>query len=150
MSFSRPSRRPSRRPILIGFTAAIAVALLLPAAAAGGPQSNHLEFRLSSPEHQDIVGEGAILIRARCLGEPCTVVASAKSKSPSLHTGKARAKIGAGEAETLSLPLAKQQRGKLKAALEAGRHPTFTVEATAHDQAGTHIPLSIEVTAQKP
>lgn len=150
MSFARLSQRPSRRPILIALTAAIAVAALLPAAAGAGPQGHHLEFRLSSPEHQDIVGEGAILIRARCLGEPCTVVAAAKSKSPALHTGKARAKIGADEAETVSLPLAKRQLGKLKAALEAGHHPTFTVEATAHDRAGTYIPLSIEVTAQKP
>lgn len=150
MSFARPFQRPSRRPILIGLTAAIALAALLPAAAGAGSQSHHLEFRLSSPEHQDIVSEGAILVRARCLGEPCTVVAAAKSKSPSIKTAKARAQVGAGESETLALPLSKQQRGKLKAALEAGRHPSFTVEATAHDRAGTYIPLSIEVTAQKP
>lgn len=149
VSFARPSQRLRRGPILIGLAAVIAAALL-PAAAGAGSTNHHLEFRLSSPEHQDIVGEGAILIRARCLGEPCTVVAAAKSKNPLLHTGKARAQIAAGEAETLALPLPKQQRGKLKAALEAGRSPVFTVKATARDQAGTHIPLSIEVKAQKP
>lgn len=151
MSLVPVVQRLRRGPILIGLAAVIAALVLLPAAAgAGGPQSHHLEFRLSSPEHQDMVGEGAILIRARCIGEPCSVVAAAKSNQPALHTGKARARIAAGDAETISLPLARQQRGKLKAALEAGRSPVFTIEATARDQAGTHIPLSIEVTAQKP
>jgi hypothetical protein len=78
------------------------------------------------------------------------VVASAKSKNPSLHTGNVRTQIGVGEAETLTLPLAPRQRGKLKAALEAGRSPTFTVTATAHDQGGTRIPLTITVEAKKP
>jgi hypothetical protein len=149
-SFVPLIHRPLRGPILIGFAAAISALALLPAAAGAGSTNHHLEFRLSSPEHQDMVGEGAILIRARCLGEPCRVVASAKSKKPLLHTGKARAQLAAGTSETLSLPLPKLQRGKLKAALEAGRSPVFTVEATARDNAGTHIPLTIEVRAEKP
>ncbi len=128
----------------------VAVVLLPAAAGAGGTKSHQFEFRLSSPEHQDMVGESAILIRARCIGEPCTVVASAKSKDPALHSGSTTARIAAGEAETISLPLAPRQRGKLKAALEAGRSPTFIVKATAHDSAGTHVPLSIEVHAIKP
>jgi hypothetical protein len=149
VSFSRlPLRRP-RGPILIGL-AVIALAALLPAAAIGGAKGAHLEFRLSALPHQDMVGESAIEVRARCLSEPCTVVASATSKNPALHTGQARVKIAAGEAKTLALPLPKQQRGKLKAALESGRSPIFTVKATAHDQAGTYIPLSIQVKAQKP
>jgi hypothetical protein len=149
VSFSRPPQRPSRGPILIA-ALAIALAALLPAAAVGGPKENRLEFRLSAMRHQDMVGKSAIELRARCLGEPCTVVASAKSKNPSIYTGKVRVKIGSGDSATLSLPLAKRQRGKLKAALEAGKAPTFTVEATAHDQGGTHIPLEVEVKAQKP
>ena len=40
--------------------------------------------------------------------------------------------------------------GTLKAAFEAGRSPTFTVKATAHDQAGTSVPLSITVQAKNP
>lgn len=129
----------------------IAAAVLLPpAAAAGGPQGHHFEFRLSALPYQDMVGESAIQVRVRCLSEPCTVVASAKSKSPALHSGTTRAQLAVGEAETLSLPLAPRQRGKLKAALEAGRSPTFTVTATAHDSRGTYLPLSIEVQAQKP
>ena len=151
MSFARPSQRLSRGPILIAL-AAIAIAALLPAVAGagapkGGPQ---LEFRLSASPHQDIVGESAIQVRARCLRESCTVVAAAKSKSPALHSGKASTTLAAGESETLSLPLAKQQRGKLKAALEAGKSPTFTVEATAHDAAGDHVHLSIAVSPSKP
>jgi hypothetical protein len=149
VSFARPLQRLSRGPILIGL-AVIALAALLPAAAGAGSNAHHLEFRLSALPHQDVVGESAIAVRVRCLSEPCTVVASAKSKNPSLHTGTARTQIAAGEAETLSLPLAPRQRGKLKAALEAGRSPTFTVTATAHDQAGTRIPLSITVEAKKP
>ena len=129
----------------------IAVAALLPAVAGAGGTKNahHLEFRLSALPDQDMVGESAILVRARCLSEPCTVVAAATSKSPALHTGTAHAKLAAGAAETLSLPLPPRQRGKLKAALEAGRSPIFTVKATAYDHAGTYIPLTITVEAKK-
>jgi hypothetical protein len=148
VSFARSLQRLSRGPILIGLV--VIVAALLPAAAGAGSNAHHLEFRLSALPHQDLVGESAILVRARCLSEPCTVVASANSKNPSLHTGTARTQIAAGEAETLPLPLAPRQRGKLKAALEAGRSPTFTVTATARDRAGTRIPLSIMVEAKKP
>jgi hypothetical protein len=148
VSFARSIQRLPRGPILIAL-AAVALVALLPAAAVGGPR-HHLEFRLSALPHQDMVGESAILVRVRCLSEPCTVVATAKSKSPSLYSGQARTTLAAGESETLSLPLAKQQRGKLKAALAAGREPIFTVRATAHDQAGTRIPLAIEVRPQKP
>jgi hypothetical protein len=148
VSFSRLSLRRPRGPILIGL--ALVALALLPAAAIGGTKSAHLDFRLSALPHQDMVGESAIEVRARCLSASCTVVASATSKSPALHTGQASVKIAAGEATTLSLPLPKQQRGKLKAALEAGRSPVFTVKATAHDQAGTRIPLSIQVEAKKP
>jgi hypothetical protein len=149
VSFSRPTLRRPRGLILIGL-ALIALAALLPAAAIGGSTGAHLEFRLSALPHQDMVGESAIEVRARCLHEPCTVVASASSKNPALHTGQAHARIAAGEAKTLSLPLSKQQRGKLKAALESGRSPIFTVKATAHDKAGTYVPLSIQVKAKKP
>jgi hypothetical protein len=149
VSFARPLPRLSRGSILIGL-AVIALAALLPAAAGAGSNAHHLEFRLSALPHQDMVGESAIQVRVRCLSEPCTVVASAKSKNPALHSGTTRAQLAVGEADTLSLPLAPRQRGKLKAALEAGRSPTFTVTATAHDQAGTRIPLSITVEAKKP
>jgi hypothetical protein len=126
------------------------LALALVPAVAGGANSAHLEFRLSALPHQDLVGASALEVRARCLSEPCTVVASARSKNPAIHTGQIRVTIAAGEAKTLSLPLPKQQRGKLKAAFEAGRSPVFTVKATAHDQAGTYVPLSIQVAARKP
>jgi hypothetical protein len=149
VSFARPLQRLSRGPILIAL-AVIALAALLPAVAGAGSNAHHLEFRLSALPHQDMVGESAIAVRVRCLTEPCTVVASAKSKSPALQSGTTRARLAAGEAETLSLPLAPRQRGKLKAALEAGRSPTFTVTATAHDQGGTRIPLTITVEAKKP
>jgi hypothetical protein len=149
VSFTRPLQGLPRGPILIA-VALVAMAALLPAAAGAGTQSHHLEFRLSALPHQDIVGESAIEVRVRCLSEPCTVVASAKSNNPGLHSGTTRATIAVGDSETLSLPLAPRQRGKLKAALEAGRSPTFTIKATAHDQAGTRIPLTITVQAKKP
>ena len=143
VSSSRPLQRRPRGPILI-VLALIALFALVPAAGAKGV---HLEFRLSGDSHQDLVGESAIEIRARCLGEPCVVVASAKSKNPSLHTGKARAKIAAGEAKTLFLPLPKQQRGKLKAALEAGRAPT---SPSRPPPATTAAPTSLSRSRSKP
>lgn len=144
MSIIRPLLRLPRRRILIGLTAAAATALV-PAVSTAGAPAHHLVFRLSGPGRQDVVGAGAIKIRAVCPAEACTVVAAAKSKNPSLHTAKARAQIAAGSAETLLLPLPPKQASKLKAALESGRSPTFTVKATARGDAGTHVPLSIRV-----
>lgn len=149
VSFSRPSLRPPRGPILIGL-ALFALVALLPAAAIGGTKGAHLEFRLSAMPRQDMLGESAVEVRARCLSEACTVVASASSKNPALHTGQARTRLAAGEAKALSLPLSKLQRGKLKAALESGRSPIFTVKATAHDKAGNYVPLTIQVEAKQP
>ena len=71
VSFARPLQRLSRGPILIGL--ALIVAALLPTAAGAGADAHHLEFRLSALPHQDMVGESAILVRARCLSEPCMV-----------------------------------------------------------------------------
>jgi hypothetical protein len=148
MSIIRPLLKLRRTPILIGLLAAIVAAALVPAASSAARQpAHHLVFRLSGPEHQDVLGAGAIKIRARCPAEACTVVASATSKSPSIRTARARAHIAAGSAETLSLPLSPRQAGKLKAALKTGRSPAFTVKAIASDPAGTHVPLSIEVHA---
>jgi hypothetical protein len=148
MSNIGPIQRLRRAPLLIALGTGIAAAALVPAAAAA-PQMHHLEFHLSGPSPQDIVGKAAIKVNARCPTEACTVVASATSEHPAVHTGSTRVSVRAGGSATLSLPLAPRQRGKLKAALEAGRTPTFTVSAAAHDQAGTRVPLTIQVRPQK-
>jgi hypothetical protein len=148
MSIIRPLQRLRRRPVLIALSAGILAAALVPAAAAA-PRANHLKFHLSGPSPQDIVGSEAIRVRASCPSEACTVTATATSEHPSVHTGSARVSVRAGGAATLNLPLAPRQRGKLKAALEAGRSPTFTVNATARDHAGTKVPLTIQVRSLK-
>jgi hypothetical protein len=148
MSIIRPLQRLRRGPVLIALSAGIAAAALVPTAAAA-PQMHHLEFHLSGPSPQDIVGAAAIRVQASCPTEACTVVASATSEHPAIHTSNARISVRAGGAATLKLPLAPRQRGKLKAALEAGRSPTFTVNATARDHAGTKVPLTIQVRPQK-
>jgi len=155
MSIIRPPQRLHLARVLIGLAASAAVAGLLPAAAgAGGPQggstSHHLEFRLSGRDHQDVLGVGAILINARCPTEACAVVAKATSESPSIQSGTVHAHLAAGQAKRISVPLARRQRGKLKAALKAGKTPILTVEATARDNSGNRIPLSLEVRAFKP
>jgi hypothetical protein len=155
MSIMRPPQRLHLARVVIALAASVAVAGLIPAAAgARGPQGSskghHLEFRLSGRDHQDILREGAIVINARCPTEACTVVAQATSRTPAIHTATVHARVGAGKAASISLPLAKRQRGKLKAALRAGKSPTLTVKAIARDHAGNKIPLSFEVRAFKP
>jgi hypothetical protein len=148
MSIIRPLQRLRHGPVLIALSAGLLAAALAPAAAAA-PQTHHLEFHLSGPSPQDIVGTAEIKVRARCPTEACTVTASATSEHPALHTGNARVSVPAGGAATLKLPLAPRQRGKLKAALAAGHSPTFTVNATARDHTGTKVPLTIQVRPQK-
>ncbi len=141
--------------MVIALLAPVLVAGLIPAAAGAGapkdaPKGHHLEFRLSGRDHQDVLGARAVVINARCPTEACTVVAQATSQNPSIHTGTVQVHVAAGKAASISLPLAKHQRGKLKAALEAGKSPTLKVKATARDHAGNRIPLSFKVRAFKP
>jgi hypothetical protein len=151
MSIIRPSPRLRPSRILIALAATVTLVALVPTAAgAGAPKVHRLSFHLSGPLHQDVIGAGAIEIRARCPTEACTIVAQATSKSPSFRTAKVHAQIPAGAAESISLPLAPRDRGKLKAAFKAGRSPTLTVNAIARDAAGTKVPLSIEVRPSKP
>lgn len=155
MSIIRPQQRLHLARILIAVLAPVVVAGLVPAAAgAGGPQGgskgHHLEFRLSGRDHQDILGAGVIAFNALCPTESCTVVASATSKSPSIHSATVHAHVAAGKAKSISLPVAKRQRGKLKAALEAGKTPILKIKAIARDKSGNRIPLSFEVRAFKP
>jgi hypothetical protein len=140
--------RPRRGRILIGLAAALAVAALFPAASSAG--RHHLVFRLSGPSHQNMVTAEAVAIALHCPIEACTVVASASSASPSIRTATARARVAGGTTERLKLPLAPRQSAKLKAALEAGKLPTLTVHATAHDSAGNRVPLTLLVRSDKP
>jgi hypothetical protein len=151
MSIIRPALRLRPHRILIALAATILGAALLPiAAGAGASETHHLVFRLSGPAHQDVISSGSIRIDVHCPADACTVVASAISKSPSIRTVKVHAHVPAGAAESISLPLGSHDRGKLKAAFEAGHVPTLTVKATAHDAAGNHVPLSITVHPSKP
>lgn len=151
MSIIRPPQRLHLTRLIIALVAPVVVTGFYPAAAgAGATQGHHLEFRLSGRDHQDVLGARAIVINARCPTEACTVVARATSRQPSIQSATIHAHVAAGKAATIMLPLAKRQRGKLKAALEAGKSPSLMVKATAHDQVGNKIPLSLEVRAFKP
>jgi hypothetical protein len=157
MSIIRPSLRLRPGRILIGLLTAITAAALIPSAAGAGapkgdqaPAGHHLVFRLSGRSHQDVIGAHSVTVRARCPVEACTVVASATSQSPAIHTARVHAQIPAGSAAALTVPLAPRDRGKLKAALEAGHSPTLMVKVIAHDGAGNRIPLTIEVRPFKP
>jgi hypothetical protein len=151
MSIIRPVSRPRPRRILIALAATITAMALLPTAAgAGGTTTHHLVFRLSGPARQDVISSGAVRIEAHCPADACTVVASAISKSPSIRTAEVQAHVPAGATESISVPFASRDRGKLKAAFEAGHRPTLTVEASARDAAGDHIDLSITVRPARP
>jgi hypothetical protein len=151
MSIIRPTVKLLPGRILIVLLTAITATALIPAGAgAGGPKSHHLVFRLSGPARQDVIANGVIFVNARCRTEACTIVASAISKSPSFRTAKVHAHLPAGTLDTISLPLAPRERGKLKAAFKAGHSPTLTVKAVAHDASGTRVSLSIKVRARKP
>jgi hypothetical protein len=149
MSIIRPVSRllPGRVPSAL--LAAIVAVALVPAMA-GADGAHHLIFRLSGRSHQDVLDSGAILVNAHCPAEACTVVAMATSKSPAFHTAKVHARVPAGAAASLSLPLGPRRRDRLKAALEAGHSPTLTVKATAHDRVGNKILLSLTVRPFEP
>lgn len=141
-------RRPGR--ILIGLLAMTAgTAGLIPAiSTAGAPSGAHkLVFRIDGQARQDVVGAGGIVVTAKCPAEACTVTASAKGKSPSVHTGTVRARVAAGGSERMMLPLSAKDGEKLKAALAAGKKPVLTVSATARDGYGARVPLELTVTA---
>jgi hypothetical protein len=141
-------RNPGR--ILIGLLAiAAGVAALVPAiSSAGSPHGTHkLVFRIDGQARQDVVDAGGIVVTASCPTESCTVVASAKAKRPSVHTGKVRMRVSGGGSQRMMLPLGAKDAEKLGVALAAGEKPALTVNATARDGYGAEVPLKMTVTA---
>ncbi len=141
-------RRPGR--ILIGVVAMTAgAAALIPAiSSAGAPNSAHkLVFKIGGQARQNVVGAGGIVVTAKCPAEACTVVASAKSTSPRVNTGKVRARVAGGGSARMMLPLSAKDGEKLRAALAAGKKPALTVSAMARDGYGAKVPLELKVTA---
>jgi hypothetical protein len=141
-----------RRPglILIGLLAvSVGSAALVPAiSSAGSPKNVHkLVFRIDGQARQNVVGAGGIVVTARCPAEACTVVASAKAESPSVHTGKVRAQVAGGRSQRMMIPLGARAGEKLRAALTAGKKPALTVSAMARDGYGAKVPLELTVTA---
>ena len=124
-------------------------AALVPAiSSAGSPKSVHkLVFKIDGQARQKVVGAGGIVVTARCPAEACTVVASAKGESPSIHTGKVRARVAGGGSQRMMLPLSAKDGEKLRAALAAGKKPALTVSAMARDGYGAKVPLELTVTA---
>jgi len=152
MSIIRPPVRPRRRRKVIGILAAIATAAaLVPIASGAQARVRHnLVFKVTGSSHQNVIDAHGIVISVRCPAEACTVVASATSSSPSIHTAKIHAHVPAGGTERLTLPLSARDGGKLAAALEAGKKPSLTVKATAKDKFGSKVPLSLQVKPVKP
>ena len=141
-------RRPGR--ILIGLLAVIAgAAALIPAiSSAGSPKSVHkLVFKIDGQARQKVVGAGGIVVTVRCPAEACTVIASAKSTSPQVHTGNVRARVAGGGSERMMLPFSAKDGEKLRAAMAAGKKPALTVSAMARDGYGAEVPLELTVTA---
>jgi hypothetical protein len=142
-------RRSSGR-ILIGLLAvsAGAVALVPAISSAGSPKNVHkLVFKIDGQARQNVVGAGGVVVTARCPAESCTVVASAKGKSPSVQTDQVRARVAGGGSQRMVLPLSAKDGGKLRAALAAGKKPALTVSAMARDGYGAKVPLELTVTA---
>jgi hypothetical protein len=145
--------RPRRGRKVIGLLAVTALsAALVPAASSAhrGSGRHNLVFKVTGSSHQNVIGTHGIVISVRCPAEACTVVASATSTSPSIHTTTVRAHVAAGGAGRLTLPLSTRDSGKLKAALEAGKAPILTVKATAKDGFASKVPLSLQVKPVKP
>jgi len=126
-------------------------AALVPATTSALPTSRHnLVFKVNGKVRQDVIGAQGITITVRCPTEACAIVATAQSKSPSVHTGNVRAQLAAGGSSRLVLPLGEKDSAKLAAALGAGKSPTFTVKATAKDNFGSKVPLQLTVRPVKP
>lgn len=160
MSIIRPAMKRSavrisyplrRRPglILIGLAMTAGAAALIPAiSSAGSPHGVHkLVFRIDGQARQDVVAAGGIVVTAQCPTEACTVVASAKGKGPSVHTGKVRARVSGGGSARMMLPLSAKDGERLRAAIASGEKPALTVNATARDGYGAKVPLELTVTA---
>jgi hypothetical protein len=160
MSIIRPAVKRSarrtpyplrRRPglILIGLAMTAGAAALTPAiAGAGSPHGVHkLVFRIDGQARQDVVGDGGIVVVARCPNEACAVVASAKGEGPSVHTGEVRTRVAGGGSARMMLPISAKDGAKLRAALASGKKPALTVTATARDGYGAKVPLELTVTA---
>jgi hypothetical protein len=141
-------RRPGR--ILIGVVAmTVGVAALIPAiSSAGAMHGNHkLVFKINGQARQNVVGAGGIAVTVECPAEACTVVASAKSTSPRVSTGRVRTRVAGGGSARMMLPLSANDGEKLQSALAAGKKPTLIVTAMARDGYGAEVPLELTVTA---
>lgn len=159
MSIIRPAVKRSavrapyplrRRPglILIGLAVTAGSALIPAVSSAGSPHGVHkLVFKIDGQARQNVLGAGGIVVTARCPAEACMVVASAKGKSPSVQTGKVRARVAGGGSERMMLPLGARDGEKLRAALASGKKPALTVSAMARDGYGAEVPLELTVTA---
>jgi hypothetical protein len=144
-----PLGRP-RTTVLVGTLALLAA--LAPAAAAAGPAAgpakpgaHHLSFHIGGASHQDVVGAEAVRFRVTCPTEACTVVASASTRSPAVHSRTVRSHLAKGDSKQLTLPVAAAQCAKLASALERGKAPSLTVRAIAKDTAGNSVPLTLRV-----
>jgi hypothetical protein len=144
VSIVHPSLRPHRKRFLIGLLAAIAILILVPVASSAQAR-HHLVFQLTGPSHQNMVDAEGVTIALHCPTEACTVVASATSVSPAVHSASVRTRVAAGTTKQLTLPLAPRQTNKLKAALKSGKSPILTVHATARDASGNRVPLTLQV-----
>jgi hypothetical protein len=127
----------------------VGAAALIPAiSTAGAPHGTRkLVFKINGQARQNVVGAGGIVVTAQCPAEACTVIASAKSTSPQVSTGKVRARVAGGGSARMMLPLSAGDVAKLRAALAVGKKPALTVRAMARDGYGAKVPLELTVTA---
>ena len=150
MSAFRLSPKLRRRAILAALIAPLPTPASRDGTAPAVHQTSRLVFRLGGPTHQDVIGSRQIAFVAHCPEDACRVAASVTSKSPSFTTATVHANVAAKGSERVLVPLAKRQRGKLRAALEAGHAPILTVHATARDSAGNEVPLTLTIHPKKP
>lgn len=139
--------------MVVGLLAATAT--LLPAASAGATSGHHLVFNVAGPSRQNLVAAEAVVVNAMCPTEACKVTAYGSSKSLGIRTAKVHARIKKGSHAKLALPLTPAQVANLSTALKSDRYgkgalPTLTIHATAKDDFGNKIPVSLDIKVAKP
>jgi hypothetical protein len=119
-----------------------------PASGTGKPADRSIRFLISAPSRQRLANQRAVIVKARCPKEPCTVVLGLKGPG-GIKTRPLTRKLKAGTPKQVRLPLGGALLEAVLEGLRRGKPPTLRVIATATDAAGNRGKAAVQVTAKR-